>query len=135
MSQATATDVDKLVMEKFVPFRERLVDVFAEKHPHIFTMLRAVFSNKDNKFGLQITESGRVTGEYTLSLDGLRIAGVEPGRLSSEIHHPFLGVIKPYIAVERATLVKAVADDRLLELDIAYAVRTYLPELTVRFLR
>ncbi|MDR3559950.1 MAG: hypothetical protein P4N59_00725 [Negativicutes bacterium] len=133
MAVKVGTEVDELVLDKFVPFRERLMDAIQSKHPHIFTMINAVLSGKKNKVGMQVTEGGRTAGEYTFSLDGMRIVRTDPGKIESEFHHPFLGIIKPYALIERGDLEKLIADEAALTADLFPALARHLPKLTVKF--
>jgi hypothetical protein len=126
-------ELDNLV-ESFVAFRERVVDAVREKHPHILAVLETVLTGKQNKVGMQITEAGQVAGEYTLQLNGIRITGTEQGILDSEVHHPFMGIIRPYVVVERAGLEKIIADEASFSADLFATLPKYLPELTIKFL-
>lgn len=134
MSQLTMTDVDTFVKDEFVPFRERLTEALSQKHPQLFSFVSALFTNQGNKFGLQVTENGQVVGEYALHFNGTRITDVESGKLDSEVHHPFLGVIKPYTSIERRVLEKMIADENNLVNDYVPNAIKYLPEVTVKFL-
>ncbi len=135
MSPAIHNDVDAFVKNEFVPFRERLVETLSKKHPQLFTFIGTLFTNQQgNKFGLQVTENGQVIGEYTLNFNGTKITDVESGKLNAEIHHPFLGTIKPYVNVERKALEQMIGnEDKISDNPIPTAVQ-YLPDLTIRFL-
>jgi hypothetical protein len=136
MSQAaTMSNVDTLVKEKLVPFRERLVDALANKHQHLYSMISAILANRQNKFGLQVTENGQVIGQYTFRVEGVRITGVDSGQLDSEIHHPFLGVVKPYASIERSAIERMIADEKSFENELFSTLASYLPDITIRFLR
>ncbi|VBB05444.1 Hypothetical protein LUCI_0654 [Lucifera butyrica] len=130
-----ASEVDSLFMERFVPFRERVLTAVADKHPQLMGMVNAFLSGKQNRFGVEVTEKGNVSGRYTLHLAGVKISRTEPDKLSPEIHHPFLGVIRPYLVVEKATLEAMLANEAAFMEDTAAAIRKYLPEVTVKFLR
>ena len=126
-------DLDKLVKEDFVQFREKVTDGVKARHPHIFTAINAMLSGKENKVGLQILESGSIAGEYTLTLKGVRIASVDSGMLLSEIHHPMLGVIRPYLVVERSHLEAIIKDEGFFN-DISATAPKYLPGMTIKFM-
>jgi hypothetical protein len=129
------TDIDTFVKSEFVPFRERLVETLSKKHPQLFTFFGALFTNQQgNKFGLQVTENGQVIGEYSLDFNGTKITNVESGKLESEIHHPFLGTVKPYVSVERKTLEKMIDNEDKLSSDPIPMAVQYLPDITIRFL-
>ncbi|MDR3591069.1 MAG: hypothetical protein P4N41_15555 [Negativicutes bacterium] len=135
MNMKVMTEVDRLVLEKFVPFRERLIDAVQGKHPHIFTMINALMAGKQNKVGLQVTEGGKIAGEYTFNLDGVRISRTDPGKLESEFHHPFLGIVRPYVVVERANMEKLIADETAFTSDLLPTISRHLPDLTIKFMR
>ena len=128
------SDLDELIREKIVPFRKRILEALAGKHPHIFKVLNAYFSGKSNNIGMQVTENGKVIGEYTFYLDGLDIARVESKKLSSEIHHPF-GVIKPYGIVEKSYLEKMLEDEQGFITEPFSTAAKYMPGITVKFMR
>lgn len=126
-------DLDKLIEEKLVPLRKKVVDALANRHPHIFSILNGYLSRKNNHAGLQISENGMVIGEYTFYLDGLYISRVEK-KLSSEIHHPF-GTVKPYGIVEKSFLEKMLEDEEKLIKEPFSTMSKYLPGITIRFMR
>lgn len=135
MSNVSRTDVDTFVKDELIPFREKLREAFSQKHPQLFSFLNALFANQGgNKFGLQVTENGRVTGEYSLHADGGRITEVESGKLDSEVHHPFLGTIKPYVSIERNALEKMISDENNFLNNYGPTASKYLPEVTIKFL-
>lgn len=135
MNQGTnRSEIDALVKEKLMPMRERVLDGFEKKHPHIFSIINPILGNKKNKFGLQVTENGQVSGEYVLHLGGLRVEDIECGKLDSEINHPFMGVVKPYASIERKTIEKIISDEENLQNDLFPTVAKYLPEITIKFL-
>jgi len=134
MNMKVMTEVDRLVLEKFVPFRERIIDAVQSKHPHIFTMINALMAGKQNKVGLQVTEGGKMVGEYTINLDGMRISRTDTGKLESEFHHPFLGIVKPYAIIERGKLEKLIADEPAFSADLLATMARHLPDLTIKFM-
>lgn len=125
-------DVEHLVKEEFVPFREKIIEALSAKHPQIFSVINAMMAGKQNRVGLQVTEDGEVAGEYTMLLDGVRITEVKD-TLSSEFHHPFLGVVRPYVVVEAASLQEMIHDDAFSQ-DAVAAIPKYLPDIALRFL-
>jgi hypothetical protein len=127
------TEIDKLVTEKFVAFRERVVDAIQEKHPYVVGMIESFLAGKRNSIGLRVTESGSGVGDYTFELNGIRIVNTETGRLAPLVHHPFLGVIKPCITVERRVIEEAMGNDLFMS-DPFRAISQLLPEITVKFL-
>lgn len=129
------TDLDRLVMEELVPFRERIIENLRDKYPHVLSMADTILAGKRNKVGMQVMENGRVVGEYTFHLDGVHITSTDPGKLESEIHHPLLGILKPYAVVERTTLTKVVEDEASFTADFFTAAAKYLPEITIKFMR
>ncbi|MDR7866812.1 MAG: hypothetical protein RIN56_08320 [Sporomusaceae bacterium] len=133
--QAEMTDVDRLVVEGLVPFRNRLTAVFRDKHPYLFGMASAALTGKESKFGVQVTEGGRVAGEYTLHVSGVEITGAEPGKLESGVQLPYAGTIKPYMVIERSGLERILGDEAAIMADPFPAMLKHLPELTVKFLR
>ncbi|MDF9409945.1 MAG: hypothetical protein A4E52_00601 [Pelotomaculum sp. PtaB.Bin013] len=127
-------DLDLLIKEKLIPFRERIIDSLAKKHPHIFSMIDAFISGKKNQVGLQVVEDGETVREYTFYLEGIRISKVEPGALSSEIHHPLLGVVKPYGVIERTVLAKMLNDEQSFIDEPFSTIARFLPNITIKFL-
>lgn len=126
-------ELDKLVTEDLVQFREKILDSLQVKHPHIMSFINAILSGKQNKVGMQVADDGLVIGEYTFILSGVRIGSVEKGTLVSEVHHPFLGVIKPYAIVERTYLEKMIKDEGFINNLIGTFPR-YLPGITIKFM-
>lgn len=125
------SEVEFLIKEEFVPFRQKLVEMLRNKHPYILSTVDRILADKKNRIGLQVTQNGNVIGEFTFHLDGIDIEKTEFGSLSPELHHPFLGVIKPYIIVERNALERVMKDEALLE--SLSNVRNYLPDMTLKF--
>lgn len=126
-------DLDKLIKEELVPFREKVLDGVQARHPHILTAINTIVSGKENKMGLQVLEDGKVVGEYTFNLKGIRIASVDCGTLLSEIHHPMLGVIRPYGVIERSQLEQMIKDEGFFN-DLLATVPKYLPGITIKFM-
>ncbi len=128
------TDVDKFVKEQLIPFRVKALEIFSQKHPHIYSMINTFLAGKQNHMGIQISDNNKIVGEYTFHLEGVNIATVDYGKLSSEIHHPFLGIVKPYAIIERSALEQIIYDAELLKEPFT-AIPQYLPAITIKFLR
>jgi len=126
--------VDTLIQDDLMNFRRNLIVGFKEQHPHIFTILEKVFSGHKNMVGIQVTEDGNVIGKYTLMMDGINVVEAKSGVLDSALHHPLLGVVKPYITVERSVIENLVKDDRF-KTEIFTTIANYLPDVTIKFLR
>jgi hypothetical protein len=127
------TDMDMLIVNRLVPFRRQIIETIKGKHPHIVSMLEAVLSEKRSQVGFRVLEDGKVAGIYTFHLDGIHIVDTEAGKLYAEVHHPMLGVIKPYVEIERKALEKMVADEEFTREPFAAAAK-YLPGITIKFL-
>lgn len=76
-----------------------------------------------------------MAGEYTFTLKGTSITQTDPGKLEAELHHPFFGIIKPYVVIERGSLEKLIADEAAFTADPFPAVAKHLPDLAVKFMR
>jgi hypothetical protein len=126
--------LDTLVQNDLVNFRREVLKSFRENHPTMFTMMERVFAGRKNMVGMQVTENGAVVGTYTFITNGIDIAEVKSGVLESEIHHPLLGVVKPYMTVERSALEAMLKDERF-KSEVFSTLVHYLPDLTIRFLR
>lgn len=133
--QATANEVDRLVIEGLVPFRNRLTATFRDKHPYLFGMASAALTGKESRIGVQVTEGGQVAGEYTLHVSGVEITGAEPGKLESGVNLPYVGTIKPYLVIERGSLERILGDEAAIMADPIPAMLKHLPEMTLKFLR
>lgn len=133
--QQTMTKIDDLVINRMVPMREKIVAVLREKHPQIFKVIEAVLAGQDNKIGLQVLEGGRVAGEYTFNLEGISIKRTDAGRLGSAIHHPFLGLLRPYFIIESSTIEKFLGDEASIMADPFAAAGKYFPDITIKFLK
>lgn len=126
-------DLDLLV-EKIVAIKIKAYDVMLEKHPHIFSAISMFLSKHDNKSGIQITENGKVIGEYTIVFNGMNIKEIQNGVLSPEIQHPF-GVIKPYGIVEKSVLERMIEDEDSIINDPMSTLRKYMPDITIKFMK
>lgn len=131
----TLSRTDDLVINRLVPFREKIVNTLREKHPQTFKIIEAVLAGQDNKVGMQVLEGGRVAGEYTFNLQGIRIERTDTGRLDSGIHHPFLGLVKPYFILESSTIERFLGDEASILADPFAAAGKYFPDITIKFLK
>ena len=127
-------DLDRMIEERIIPLRKKAIDSLTNRHPHIFSALNGYLSKKNNHVGIQITENGKVIGEYTFYLNGLYISRVEKGTLLSEIHHPF-GIVKPYGIVEKSVLEQILEDEEKIIKDSFSTIAKYLPSITIKFMR
>ncbi len=127
-------ELDQLIKEKLVSLKGKAIDTLIEKHPRILSVVDGYLKKRDISAGLRITENGKTIGEYTFRLNGLRIAEVESGVLSSEIHHPF-GVIKPYGIMEKSVLEKALEDEQSFINNPFQTTLKYMPDITIKFMR
>lgn len=127
-------DIDRLIKEQVVPFRAKIIDVVKEQHPYLYSIANNMLAGKKSKAGLQVTEDGKVVGEYTFHLDGIRIESVDIGKLDSGIQHPFVGLIKPYGIMEKSVIEQMVNDGGFIS-DLINTFVKYLPDITIKFLR
>ncbi|QJW45200.1 hypothetical protein HA075_04835 [bacterium BFN5] len=127
------SDVDVLVTEKLVAFRKQILEVLKEKHPYMIGIAESAMGGRKNKFGMLVTENGKVAGEYTFLVDGINIESVEAGVLDSAVKHPLLGEIKPYAVMERSDI-EAMLQDQEFFTDTFAAAKKLLPKTTLKFL-
>jgi len=128
------TETDILIKEKVVPFREKVLAIVKAKHPYFYSIVNSALAGRKNKVGLQVTQAGKVIGEYTFHLEGLHIENVDIGQLDSGIHHPFLGLVKPYGVIE-INAIERILDDEEFTTELITAFVRYLPDITLKFLR
>ncbi|TWH48404.1 hypothetical protein [Sporomusa sp. KB1] len=128
------TETDIFIKEKVVPFREKILSIVKEKHPYLYSVADSLLAGRKNKVGLQVTRDGEVIGEYTFHLEGLRVESVDTGQLDSGIHHPLLGLVKPYGVIE-INAIERIVNDEELTTELISAFARYLPDITVKFLR
>lgn len=126
--------VDTLIQEDLVNFRRKLIECFKAQHPHIFSILEYMLSGHKNMVGIQVTEGENVVGKYTLMLDGINVVEARSGVLDSALHHPLLGVVKPYVTIDRSIIETLVKDDRF-KTEMFSSIAKYLPDITIKFLR
>ncbi|MFZ5590264.1 MAG: hypothetical protein ACOY81_00410 [Bacillota bacterium] len=127
-------DVDRLIKEGFVPFKKRAAESFAQQHPHIMAVLKKLLGGQKNRVGIRVTENGKMVGEYTIHMEGTDITEVESGVLSSELHHPFGIIIRPYVIIERSALERMLKEEENIISNPMSAIRKYLPDLTLKFM-
>lgn len=126
--------VDTLIQEDLLTFRRNLIECFKEQHPQIFAILEHTFSEHKNMVGMQVTEDGNVIGKYTLMMDGIDVVEAKSGILDSALHHPVLGIVKPYVTLERS-VIEAMVKDEQFKTEMFTASAKYLPDITIKFLR
>ena len=126
--------VDALIQDELVNFRRELIGCFKIQHPHIFSILERVFAGHKNMVGIQVTEAGSVVGKYTLMMDGINVVEAKSGTLDSALHHPLLGVVKPYVTIERSVIENLVKDEQFKK-EMFTSIAKYLPDITIKFLR
>lgn len=127
------SNLDSFVLEKFVPFREQILETLKEKHPLVLTTVDSVFKGKQMKIGMKVLNNGNVAGTYTFFLDGIHIVNTQSGIIESEINHPFLGLIKPYVEIEQSAMEQMTVDPEFTCEPFSALVR-YLPSITIKFL-
>jgi hypothetical protein len=125
--------LDTLIQEDLVIFRRKVIGCFKEQHPHIFSLLENLFSGRKNMVGIQVTEEGSIAGKYTLVMDGINVVEVKSGTLDSALHHPLLGVIKPYVTIERSAIETMIKDEKF-KTEVFSSIAKYLPDFTIRFM-
>jgi hypothetical protein len=126
--------LDTLIQEDLVVFRRKLIECFKVQHPQLFSVLEYILSGHKNMVGMLITEDGNVVGKYTLMMEGINVVEAKSGALDSALHHPLLGVVKPYVIIERSAIEKLIADDQF-KTEMLTSIAKYLPDITIKFLR
>lgn len=127
------SELDVLVKDKLVPFRKEIIEAMREKHADFIGIVESAMAGRENKFGLMVTENGRIAGEYTFIVNGIDIERVETGVLESEIRHPLLGGIKPYAVIEKNDIELVIENKEFLT-DTFAAAKKFLPKMTLKFL-
>lgn len=92
-----------------------------------------MLSGHRNMVGIQVTEGGNVVGTYTLVMDGINVVEAKSGILDSALHHPLLGIVKPYVVIEHNVIEALIKDDQFTTA-IFTAIAKYLPDITIKFL-
>lgn len=126
-------DIHQLVEQDLVAMRRKVLEQLKANHVRLFSVVEAWLAGRKNRFGMEVLENGQVAGRYTFLLDGVHIAEVERDRLYSEVNHPLLGVVRPYIVIEKRILEEIIEDERFFE-ELFPTVREYMPKMTIRFL-
>lgn len=126
--------LDTLIETDLVNFRKEVLRNFKEQHPHIFAILEHVLTGHKNMVGMEILENGNSAGQFTFLLDGIDVAEVKCGTLNSSLHHPLLGIIKPYVTIERSAIEAMIKDEQFKD-DIFHTFSKYLPDITFKFLQ
>ncbi len=126
-------DVDVLVKERLVPFREELLEIFARQHPVIYSAAKGFLSGKSNKIGFQVTDDHYIIGTYTFVLDGINIVKTEVGILDPDFRYPLLGKMKMYMLMEQRDIEKMLNDENFFTEDIIKTGMRYLPAVTIKF--
>lgn len=128
------SEIDSIVQERLLPMYKRVFAAVKEKHPHLIGFINTVLGNNEQRMGLQITEHGKIIGEYTIFYENMGVNKIDPGVLHPEIHTPF-GVIKPYAAIEKSAFIKMLDDEQSFIEDPFKAKMKYISDVTVKFLR
>ncbi|MDF2635530.1 MAG: hypothetical protein K0R78_2404 [Pelosinus sp.] len=126
--------IDTLIQKDLINFRHSILERFKEQHPHMYSILDHMLSGRKNMVGLQVYEGGNVVGTYTLMMDGVNVVEAKSGILDSALHHPLLGVVKPYVEIERNAIEAMIKDDQF-KTEIFTSIAKYLPDITIKFLR
>ena len=125
-------EIDALIKEKLVPMRNRVIEGIGQKHPNIQGVVENL-TGKDKKLGVQVTENGRIVGEYTFHLSGRQVIDVEYGVLSPEVNLP-MGTVKPYRVIEKSVLERALNDEQNVINEPFKTMQKYMPDITIKFL-
>lgn len=125
------SDLNLLVNQKLVPFKERNLILFSEKFPILYTALCKLLDGRTFKIGFQITENNIVVGTYTLTVNGVHIVHIEAGSLEPELSLPWIGIIKPYVIMEKKDFEESLEETDSFSIEI---LKKYLPKIIFRFL-
>ena len=107
-----------LVTQKLVPFKEKNLILFSEKFPILYTALSKLLDGQTCKIGFQITESNIVIGTYTLTINGVHIVHIESGSLDPELTLPWIGMIKPYVIMEKKDFEESLEEPNSFSIEI-----------------
>lgn len=127
-------DIDIMVRDQLVPFRERILETFARQHPVVYTGMKTFLGGKQNKVGMQVLSGNVVVGMYTFTLEGPHIVKVDIDTLAPVMEVPMLGSIKMYAQIDQKDLEAMLQDNDLVGSDIIKAGMKYLPAVTLKFL-
>lgn len=56
------SELDNLVTEDFVSFREHIIDDLQAKHLRMFSIINLILAGRQNKMGMQVLENGKIAG-------------------------------------------------------------------------
>ncbi len=126
-------EVDILVKERLVPFREKLLETFAKQHPVIYTAAKTFFAGRTSRIGFQVTVDHYIVGTYTFVLNGLNIVKTEVGVLDPYLEYPLLGIVKPYALMEQRDIEKLLGDSNFITQDVIKTGLKYLAGVTIKF--
>lgn len=127
------SDVDEFIQGELVPFYKRAFDAFKQNHHAFYSVLNSFLSGNKNHIGMRVTANERVLGEYTVYLDGANFSHIDNGVLSSELHTP-VGIIRPYIILEKSTLERMIQDEPNFIKDPFVTKMKYYRDMTIKFL-
>ena len=127
------SDTDSFIQEKLVPFYKRAFNAFKLNHHAFDSVINSFLSGKKNHMGMRVTANEKVLGEYTVYLDGANFSHIDNGVLSSEIHTP-VGIIRPYIILEKNTLERMIQDEPNFIKDPFTTKMKYYRDMTIKFL-
>jgi hypothetical protein len=126
-------NLNTLIQVDLLNFRRDLLLCFKEHHPQLFAISEKMFSGQKNMLGLQVTEGGKVIEKYTLMMDGINVVEAKSGTLDSSLHLPLVGVVKPYVTIERSVIEKMIKDKRFMT-EMFTVSAEYMPDFTIRFM-
>ncbi len=125
--------LDTLSQDDLVIFRREIAGYFKEQHPYIFSILENIFSGHKNRIGIQINENDGIFGIYTLVMDGINVVEVKIGTFDSSLNLPLVGIIKPYLTIERSAIETMINDDQF-KTKVVSSIAKYLPDFTIQFM-
>ena len=126
-------EMDDLIKQKVLPFREKMLKKFAEQHAVIYTAISTFLGKKRNKVGLQVTAENYIVGSYTFVLEGVNIVEAFVDTLEPAFEVPLLGSLKMYAVMEKKDIEKMLADKDFETGDILTIAMQYLPSVTIKF--
>lgn len=127
------SELNALITEKVVDFRKEVLEIFKKHHPVFYAALDRFFKARPVKIGFQVTQDGKVVGDYTFVLEGIQISEVKTGILEPKFEIPFWGDIKLYAVMEKKEIEAMLEDKALLTEHIFKNVIRYLPKVTIKF--
>lgn len=127
------TAADTFVLEQLVPFREQMIEIMRSKHPQFVAMIETLLKNRLNRIGFRILQEGQLLGDYTFHLNGIHIVETEIDKLASGIELPLMGMIRPYVEIEKALLEAMLTDEEFKNAPFSAAGK-YMSGVTLKFL-